>query len=158
MTGLKVLKYTGELDNVMKSCLSEGSSLTLQCLHVFCLEEPLVKVLPNLQHFSTDRINLVSLASVLQYCPILTHLSIDTRHSSDDFADTLIHLPKGLQYLKLDGTTSDCLAVLCSPAMETLESLVLENWDYETPEILRIPDARLKPAPRLQRFSMISYR
>ena len=162
VTGLKVLKYTEKRNEVIKSCLSEGSSLSLQCLDVYSLEEPLVQVLPNLQHFSANRINIVSLVSVFQYCPTLTHLSIYTTHHEDDFADTLIHLPKGMQYLNLDGTTSDCLAVLCSPAMETLESVVLENWDYETPfdipeKIFRTPNAPLKPAPRLQRFSMVSF-
>ena len=152
VTGLKVLKYIVERDGnqVIKSCLSEASSLSLQCLVINRLEEPLVKVLPNLQHFFTRTINIDSLASVFEYCPVLTHLSIDTAQSKEDFVDILINLPKGLQYLKLQGKASESQAVFFSPAMQTLESLVLENWDY--PTSFPMPDARVKAAPRLQRF------
>ena len=154
VTGVKVLKICRgtDADRVKKYFLSEGPSSNLECLEVQCLEEPLVKVLPNLQHFSADNINLVSLISVLQYCPVLTHLSIDTREFLDDFVDIYMNLPKGLQYLKLGGMSCDFLAVLCSPAMQTLESLLLKNWSTSVP--FDKPDAKVKPAPRLRRFLM----
>ena len=154
VTGVKVLRLCGGTDEngLRKYCLSEGPSSSLQCLRIGPLEKPLVKVLPNLQHFSADSINLVSLISVLQYCPVLTHLSINTREFSDDFVDTFMNLPKGLQYLKLGGGLSDILAVLCSPAMETLESLLLEKYSNSKP--FNKLDARVKPAPRLEKFSI----
>ena len=154
VTGVKVLKFCGvtDADQVTKYCLSEGPSSSLECLDIVYIEEPLVKVLPNLQHFSAENISLVSLISVLQYCPVLTHLSIDISQFSDDFVDTLMNLPKGLQYLNLGGRSCDILAVLCSPAMETLECLILQN--IFTPVLPRFnkPDAKVKPAPRLERF------
>ena len=154
VTGVKVLKFCGgtDADRVMKYYFSEGSTESLQCLDVSYLKEPLVKVLPNLQHFSAERIQSVPLISVLQYCPILTHLNIDARYLSDDLVDTLMNLPKGLQYLKLGGRSCDFLAVLCSPAMETLESLLLDKYSYSGP--FNKPDARVKTAPRLQRLSI----
>ena len=154
VTGVKVLKFCGgtNADRVMKHYFSEGSTESLQCLHVPYLKEPLVKVLPNLQHFSVHSINLGCLNSVLQYCPVLTHLSIDTTHLSDNFVDTLIGLLKGLQYLNLGGRSCDFLAVLCSPAMQTLEHVLLQNWSTSVP--FDKPDARIKPAPRLRRFLM----
>ena len=158
VTGVKVLKLCGESDAVMKYCLSGGPSLILECLDVVYLEEPLVKVLPNLQHFSAEFINLVPLTSVLQYCPMLTHLSIDTRESLDNFMDTFMNLPKGLQYLNLEGRSCDILAVLCSPAMQTLESILL--LIRSTSPIYNKPGGRFKPgtkiecAPRLQRLSV----
>ena len=159
VTGVKVLKICGgtDADRVMKYYFSEGSSSSLECLDIVCLQKPLVKVLPNLQHFSADSINLVSLISVLQYCPVLTHLSIDTRNIFVDLVDTFMNLPKGLQYLKLGGRSCDFLAVLCSPAMETLESVLLDNWSSlllnESGGRFK-PGTKVKPAPRLQRFSM----
>ena len=154
VTGVKVIKFCGgkHEDRVMKYYLSEGPSSSLECLDVLCLQEPLVKVFPNLQHFSSESIDLVPFVSVLQYCPVLTHLSIDTTHSGYDFVDILMKLPKGLQYLKLGGRSSDFLAVFCSPAMETLESVLLGHWAPATP--FHKPGARVQPAPRLQRFSM----
>ena len=157
MTGVKVLKFCGGAyaDRGMDYFFSEGPTESLECLDIPYLEEPLVKVLPNLKHFSTDRINLAYLDSVLEYCPVLTHLSIDTRHHSDNFLDTFMKLPKGLKYLKLRGNSCDFLAVFCSPAMETLESLLLQSC---TPAVrFNKSDARVKPAPCLQRFSMSSY-
>ena len=159
VTGVKVLKFRGgrNQDQLTKYCLSEGPSSSLECLDIVFLEEPLVKLLPNLQHFSAEFINLVSLISVLQYCPMLTHLSIDTTEFSNGFLDTFMNLPKGLQYLKLEGRSCDTLAVLCSPAMQTLESLLLII--RSTSPIYNNPDARFKPgtkvntALRLQRFS-----
>ena len=154
VTGVKVLKFCRGRDanRAMKYCLSEGPSSSLECLEVEYLEEPLVKVLPNLQHFSADRINLVSFISVLQYCPVLTHLSINTRNIFVDLVDTYMNLPKGLQYLKLEGISCYFLAVLSSPAMETLESLLL--YTCIATLIIKKHDARVKPAPRLQRCSM----
>ena len=154
VTGVKVLKFCEGRDanRIIKYYFSEGSNESLECLDVASLEEPFVKVLPNLQHFSANDINLVSLTSVLQYCPVLTHLSIDTKNFSDNFVDTFMNLPKGLQYLKLEGISRDFLAVLCSPAMETLESLLLENCD--TPVLFNKPGATVRPAPRLQRCSI----
>ena len=157
MTGVKVLKFCGGTyaDRVMKCYFSEGSTESLECLDIPYLEQPFVKVLPNLQHFSANDINLVSLISVLQYCPVLTHLSIGTKNFSDDLVDTFMNLPKGLQYLKLEGRSCDFLAIFCSPAMETLESLLLENWSSSEP--FNKPDARVKPALSLRTFSMSSY-
>ena len=154
VTGVKVLKFCSGRDanRVMKYCLSEGSTSSLECLDILYLKEPLVKVLPNLRHFSTGSINLVSLISVLEYCPVLTHLSIDARYLIDNFTDTFMNLPKGLQYLKLEGSLCDFLAVLCSPAMETLESLLLNTCTNAV--LFDKPKARVKPAPRLRRFSM----
>ena len=153
IAGVKVLKICEP--SVIKYYLSEGPSSSLECLNILCLQKPLVKVLPNLQHFSAKIMNIASLISVLEYCPILTHLSIDTIESKDNFVDTFINLPKGLQYLKWTGRSSCVLAVLCSPAMQTLESLLLINDHYWSPTVsFDKPDARVKPAPRLQRFSM----
>ena len=127
VTGVKVLKFCGRKNEnrVTKYCLSEGPSSILECVDVPYLEEPLVKVLPNLEHFSADRINLDSFISVLEYCPVLTHLSINTTNILDDLVDTFMNLPKGLQYLNLEGRSRDFLAVFCSPAMQTLESVLL---------------------------------
>ena len=157
MTGVKVLKICQgtDADRVRKYCLSKGLTEGLKCLDIARLEEPLVKVFPNLQHFSADSINRVSLISVLEYCPVLTHLSIDTKKFSDDFLGTFMNLPKGLQYLNLEGRSSDLLAVLCSPAMQTLESVVLHNRSNSV--LFNKSGARVKPAPRLRRFSMKSY-
>ena len=159
VTGVKVLKLCGgEYSNrVMKYCLSEGPSSSLECLDILCLKEPLVKVLPNLQHFSAESINLASLTSVLEYCPVLTHLSIETTNFSNDLVDTFMNLPKGLQYLKLGGNSSDFVAVFCSPAMETLESLILENISTLVHGWFNKPDARVKAAARLQRLSVNCY-
>ena len=155
VTGVKVLKLCGGRDanRVMKYCLSKGPSSTLECLDIMYLKEPLLKIIPNLQHFSAQFINLVSLISVFDYCPMLTHLSIDNRELSEDFVDTFMSLPKGLQYLKLGGKSCDFLAVLCSPAMQTLESLLLDN-SWSTPVLFNKPDARIKAAPRLQKLSL----
>ena len=154
VTGVKVLKLCrGQAaKEVMKLCLSQESFSSLECLDIYCLGKPLVKVLPNLKHFSAENINSVSFVSVLQFCPVLTHLSIETSRCRDNFVNGLINLPKGLQYLDWGGWKSDFLAVLCSPAMETLECVLLENWD--TPAEFHKPDVAVKPAPRLQRFSM----
>ena len=155
VTGVKVLKLcTGaDANEVMKYYLSEGPSSSLECLSIACLEEPLVKVLPNLKHFSANDINLVSLTSVLEYCPILTHLNVGTQFLLNDFVDTFMNLPKGLKHLKLGGTLSDFLAVFCSPAMQTLESVVLRSaWDFA--RNFDKPDSRIKPAPNLRTFSM----
>ena len=154
VTGVKVLKSCEgrDGDRVMKYFFSKQSTESLQCVDIVCLQEPLVKILPNLQHFSAYSINLACLNSVLQYCPVLTHLSIDTTHLYDNFLDTLIGLLKGLQYLKLGGKSSDFLAVFCSPAMQTLESILLHSWS--PPTLFYKPGAKVKPAPRLQRFSM----
>ena len=156
VTGVKVLKFCGGTDanRVMKYYLSERPSSSLECLDILYLEEPLVKVLPNLQHFSTGSINSVSLISVLQYCPMLTHLSIDTRKLSDDFVDTLKKLPKGLQYLKLGGMSCDFLAVFCSPAMQTLEYVLLRVNLSASVKGFIIKHAKVKPAPRLQSCSI----
>ena len=156
MTGVKVLKLCGETDGnrVIQYCLSEGPSSSLECLDILRLKEPLVKVLPNLQHFSADSINLDSLISVLQYCPVINHLSIDTRKISNDLMDTFRNLPKGLKYLKLEGRSCHFLAVFCSPAMETLESVLLQNSCSHVRHEFNNPNARVKPAPSLQRFSM----
>ena len=158
VTGVKVLKLCGGRDanRVMKYCLSEKPSSTLECVDILCLDKPLVKVLPNLKHFSTGSINLASLINVLEYCPVLTHLSIDTTYYSNDLVNTFMNLPKGLKYLKLGGTLSDFLAVFCSPAMQTLESLLLMD-DLSTSVLFKIPDATIKAAPRLQRLSMNCY-
>ena len=156
VTGVKVLKFGGDRDayRVVTHYLSEGPSSSLECLDIPCLEKPLVKVLPNLRHFAADSINLVSLISVLQYCPVLTHLSIDIRHFSGDFVDTLMNLPKGLRYLKLGRRSCDSLAVFCSPAMQTLETVLMDNWS--SPVLFNKPGARVKPAPNLRTFSMSS--
>ena len=158
LTGVKVLKLCRGRDanRVMKYYFSEGSTSSLECLDILCLVEPLVKVLPNLRHFSADSINLVSLNSVLQYCPMLTHLSIDTTYYSNDLVNTFMNLSKGLQYLKLGGTLSDFLAVFCSPAMETLESVLLMD-DLSTSVFFKKPGAIIKPAPRLRRLSINCY-
>ena len=158
VTGVKVFKFCEgtDVNRFAKYCLSEGPSSSLECLTIARLEEPLIKVLPNLQHFSCENINLVSLISVLEYCPVLTHLTIDTRSIFDDFLDTLMNLPKGLQYLNLRGKTSNSLAVFCSPAMETLESIELQSGWYAQQSFDK-PDAIMKPAPRLQRFALRCY-
>ena len=154
VTGIKVLKMCigKSADPVMKYCLTEGPSSSLECLDILRLVEPLVKVLPNLQHFSADYINLVSLISVLEYCPVLTHLSIETKEFSYNFVDTFMNLPKGLQYLKLKAAPHDFLAIFRSPAMETLESLLLDTRSYG-PRYYK-SDVRVKPAPSLKIFSI----
>ena len=159
VTGVKVLKICEDTDvnRVTKYCLSEGLSSSLECVDIARLEEPLVKVLPNLKHFTSGNINLISFISVLEYCPILTHLSVCTfQFVSDNFVDTLMKLPKGLQYLKLGGKTSNSLAVFCSPAMETLETVLLYSGWYSSQSFDK-PDARIKPAPSLRSFSMKCY-
>ena len=159
VTGVKVLKICEDTDvnRVTKYCLSEGLSSSLECVYIAYLEEPLVKVLPNLKHFTSANINLVSFISVLQYCPIVTHLTICTyRFVSDNFVDTLMNLPKGLQYLRLGGKSSNSLAVFCSPAMQTLESVVLQSGWYSSQGFDK-PDAKIKSAPSLRRFSMNCY-
>ena len=159
VTGVKVLKFCGERDanQVMKYHLSQGPSSSLECLDILYLEEPLVKVLPNLQHFYANSINLVSLTSVLQYCPVLTHLSIDIRKLSNGFVNTFMNLPKGLQYFKLGASSCDVLAVLCSPAMQTLESVLLRVNLSASGQSFINKNARVKPAPSLRRFSLKCY-
>jgi hypothetical protein len=160
LTNLKVLKisHCRDAERVIKYFISEGPSSRLECLQLKEATQDIVN-LPNLRHFSAIHMQVNVLETLLKNCCFLTDITADLGYSYKDFSeyfDLLLTLPRGLKYIKLGVRGLGIGAVLCSPAMETVEIMCLSHTqnsiDSTDPSSLAL--LKVNKASQLERLTI----
>jgi hypothetical protein len=123
---------------ISKSVLTTSVAQHLQCLEMSSLEFAIS--LPCLKHFKAGLVNPASFRSVIENSPRLTEMRVNLKTRGRivaDYFDLLLKLPHGLKHCQIESRSCDILAIISSPAVSTLETLIF-RCDYVTVDIANI--------------------